>query len=326
MGLFFILVICFIYGIFIYIHYNESVKRLLNESSDVFNNVIDTDQDIRLKEINIPMSFGIVPEDTVTQITFEREGHPPIYKERTDSIKQLSYTIKHNNMIQTVLFYENPINVNILDSLFQIKLHEKDIKAKTAIQYTNHTEYKTLYSNSDTLSYKDFFAFPKITLGVGNEMALQAFIRLSPITVVRNAGPAIGGITFIWAVLMSISIYFALKKEKIVAVTEQPRRSRIQITDNICLETDRNCLIYNQKEIELTELYTKFLSVLLHSPDYFAGYEELIQELYGNIEKRVGKERLSQLVKRIRVEVLTLVPEIELKNIPQKGYTILKSP
>jgi DNA-binding winged helix-turn-helix (wHTH) protein len=122
---------------------------------------------------------------------------------------------------------------------------------------------------------------------------------------------------------MSVITYFTLKKEKEVAVIEKPKRHRVELTDNLSLEADRNCLIYKQKEIELTGLYAQFLSVLFNSPAYFAGYEELTKELYGEIGIEAGKERLSQLAKRIRTEIFTPIREIELKNVPRKGYIVI---
>ncbi|MDR1203262.1 MAG: hypothetical protein LBL58_16755 [Tannerellaceae bacterium] len=62
---------------------------------------------------------------------------------------------------------------------------------------------------------------------------------------------------------------------------------------------------------------------MFNSSDYFAGYEELTKELYGEIGIEAGKERLSQLVKRICTEIFTLIPEIELKNVSRKGYILI---
>jgi DNA-binding winged helix-turn-helix (wHTH) protein len=296
---------------------------LLKESTDCFSEVVNKDRDSRLEETNMSAYFGIVPEDTANQTTIEREGYPIIYKEKTDSVRQLSNVVIQNHMIQTVLLYENPINVNMLDSLFRTELQKKNIKAQTVIQYTDNTTNKTYYSNHDSLPKKDFDRLPEIIAGVDGEITLRAFVKLSPAGIVRNAASAMGGITFIWVILMSVFIYLALKKEKVAAVTEQTKQNRVRLTDNLLLETDKNCLIYKQKEIKLTGQYTQFLSVLFHNSDHFASYEELIQKIYGKIEEEAGKERLSQLVKRIRMDVFTSIPEVELENVPRKGYKVI---
>jgi DNA-binding winged helix-turn-helix (wHTH) protein len=294
----------------------------LKKSNDCFSEVVNKDRDFRLRETNMPVYFGIVPKDTASQVTIEREGHPIIYKEKTDSIRQLSNTTIQNHTIQTMLLYENPIHVNTLDSLFRTELRKENIDAQTAIQYTDNTTNKTYYSNSDSLPQKHFNRLSEVMVGIDGEITLQAFVKLSPVGIVHNATSSMGGITFIWLILMSIFVYFALKKEKVVVVTKQSKRNQVQLIDNLYLKADRDCLIYNQKEIRLTELYTQFLSILFNSPDYFVGYEDLIEELYGTIEKESGKERLSQLAKRIRMEIFMFIPEIELENVPRKGYTV----
>jgi hypothetical protein len=295
----------------------------LKKSNDCFGEVVNKDRDFRLKETNMSVYFSFLPEDTASQITIEREGHPAIHKELTDSVKQLSDATIQNRMIQTVLLYENPIHVNTLDSLFRTELRKKNIGMQTSIQYTDNTTNKTYYSNSGSLPQKYFNLLPEAVAGIDGEITLRAFVKLSPFGIVRHAASIIGGITFIWLILMSVITYFTLRKEKEAAVIEMPQRHREQLTDNLYLEADRNCLIYNQKEIGLTGLYAQFLSVLFNSPDYFAGYEELTKELYGEIGIEAGKERLSQLAKRIRTEIFTLVPEIELKNVPRKGYIVI---
>jgi DNA-binding winged helix-turn-helix (wHTH) protein len=296
---------------------------LLKESTDCFSEAVNKDRDFRLEETNMPIYFSYFPEDTANQITIEREGYPIIYKEKTDSVRQLSNVVMQNHAVQTVLLYENPINVNMLDSLFRTELQKKKIKAQTVIQHTNNTTNKTYYSHRDSLPKKGFDRLPEVIAGVDGEITLRAFVKLSPASIVRNTASAMGGVTFAWIILMSVFIYLALKKEKVAAVTEQPERNRVQFADNLYLEADRNCLIYKQKEIKLTGQYTQFLSVLFNCPDHFAGYEELIRELYGEIGNEAGKERLSQLAKRIRTDVFTSIPEVELKNVPRKGYKVI---
>ncbi|MDR0749068.1 MAG: hypothetical protein LBF62_05810 [Tannerellaceae bacterium] len=315
--------LCFIYGLLIHSYYTGSMNDLLKESNVCLSEAVNKDRDFRLKETNMSVYIRLIPEDTTEQISIEREGHPVICKERTDSIKQLSDEIKQNHMTQTVLLHENPINVNTLDSLFRTELRKKNIEAQTIVQYTDNTTNTTYYSNSDSLPRKYFNPLPEVVAGSNGEITLRTFVKLSPFGIVHHAASTIGGITFIWLILMSVITYFTLKKEKEAAVIEKTERHRVQLTDNIYLEAGRNCLIYNQKEIELTGLYTRFLSVLFNSPDYFAGYEELTKELYGEIGIDAGKERLSQLAKRIRTEIFMPIREIELKNVPRKGYIVI---
>lgn len=321
--LFFILLVCFLYGIFINLYYRDSLVNTLTESSRTLHEVIDTDRDARLQKANEPIYFHITPADTIsTHTKIERDGEPPVYIEKTDSMKQMPLSTIQNNVIQSFLLHENPIDVVHLDSLFQVKLSEKHINAKTAIQYTDHITGKTHYSNPDTTSYARYVALKKIKVGFENEITLQAFIKISPVTVIRRSILPIGGVTLVWLLLMSISVYGALRKGKVVEVPihDLSKLTRIQITDHLLLDMDRNCFIYRGKEIGLTELTTQFLGILLSSPDYFAGYDELIGRLYGGIEENAGKMRLSKMVTRINNEIKPAIPEIEVKNVIRKGY------
>lgn len=323
----FIIIICFLYGSIIHSSYNLSIANLLKESRTIFYNTVSIDRDLRLKRSNMPYSFGFTGSNIENQIKIERDGHSTVYLENSDSIRQLSHSMKHNHVIQSILQHKTPINVTNLDSLFQKSLYDENIKARTAIQYTDNTTGKTYYSNPDTASYRNYFAFEKIHAGLSNEITLQAFVKISPFTIIRRSIFPMGGITLIWIILMSVSTYFAVRKEKVreveveIFVTEPPKRNRIQLTDSILLDVDQNCLRYNGKEMQLTDLYIKFFVILLNKPDYFAGYDELISGLYSNIETG-GRDRLDQLIKRLRTDVFPSIPEIELKNIPKKGYRL----
>jgi DNA-binding winged helix-turn-helix (wHTH) protein len=315
-----------IYGIFIYVYYMGSTHDLLKESSDCFSEAVNKDRTFRLREANIPIYANFSPEDTVIQMTIEREGYSTICKEKTDSIRQLPNTTILNHTTQTILLHKNPIHANMLDNLFRTELQKENIKAQTIIQYTDNTTNKT-YSYPDSLPKKGFDRLPEVIVGINAEIILRASVKLSPASIVRNAASAMGGITFIWVILMSVLIYFTSKKEnvevEVEVATEQSERKQAQLTDILYLEADKNCLIYNQQEIKLTGQYTQFLSILFNRPKYFASYEELIKKLYGEIEKEAGKERLSQLTKRIRMDVFASIPEVELKNTPQKGYRVV---
>jgi DNA-binding winged helix-turn-helix (wHTH) protein len=311
------------YGIFISVYYIGSTHDLLKKSSDCFSEAVNEDRIFRLREANIPIYANLSPEDTASQMTIEREGFSTIYKEKTDSIRQLSNTTILNHTTQTILLHKNPIHVNMLDSLFRTELQKENIKAQTVIQYTDNTTNKTYYSHGDSLPRKGFERLPEVIAGIDGEITLRASVKLSPAGIIRNAAPAMGGITFIWVILMSVLIYFTLKKENVATATEQPERNRGQSIDNLYLDADRDCLIYNQKEIHLTEQYIQFLSVLLNNPDHFASYEELIKKMHGEIGEKAGKERLSQLVRQMRTKVFVYIPEVELKNVNRRGYKVV---
>ena len=327
---FFVFLMCFIYGSVLNMSYNESKTNILKEARIVLEDVIDTDRDFRLKEINMFFSFRVSPNDTSKYIKIEKTGHPTVHIEKTDSVRQIPQMVAQNNAFQTALLQKNPIKTSRLDSLFHQKLQEEGIQARTAMQYTNNTTGETHYSNPGITSYKSFFALPKINTGIQDEITLQAFVKLSLYSIIYKGFVPMSGITIVWLLVLTLLLYIIFRKGKVIEVEKQVEvfvsdlsaRPRMMIRVDIFLEADRNCLVYRDKEINLTNDYARFLTVLLSRPDYFATYDELITELYGNIEEKMGKNRLGQLVNRIRKEVLIQIPDIELEAVQGKGYQI----
>ncbi len=295
---------------------NVSENDLLSECKKVFAEVVDKDRDFRLKTCGQEIHYTYQPNDTSSYIVYEKGNDPPIIQEKTDSIRKLSYSEKLNNVIQIYLYQINPIDVNLLDSMFNILLLEKNIQANTAVKYFDNLNKQVYNSVSDTLMLQDLVFLDEIRLGFQNELTLQGYIKFPFSSIMRKPLFQISGITLIWLMLMAGSLYLIFRKEK------NAIRKHIQVLENIYLDTDRNCLCYYEREIELTDMYTKLLGKLLSSPDYFVSNEELIRVLYGKIENG-GRERLVQLIKRIREDIIQTVPEMELKNIRSKGYQLI---
>ena len=64
-----------------------------------------------------------------------------------------------------------------------------------------------------------------------------------------------------------------------------------------------------------------FLHHLWNAPNCYLEYEQLIETLYGKSVKN-GKERLAQLVKRLRDEILCQTPDLTIDNMKGKGYQL----
>ena len=322
---FFVLSVFFVYVAVVNMFYNESKASLLKDAGIVLEDVIDIDRELRLKETNQPYFFGVTPKDTSKYITMEREGHPTVYLEKTDSMRRIPRAIAFNNAMQTILLDENPIRISRLDSLFHQKLQEEGTQVRTAMQYTDNTTGQTYYSIPDSSSYKSFFACPKIHAGIQSEITLEAFVKLSPLVIVGKSFSPIVGITLIWLVLMGMLAYVAFHKpkEKImeVVVTEPFGRARIDVREDLCFDMDMGCFLYKEEEIKLTTHQAKFFGILFNDTTYFATYDNLIAGIYNKVENG-GKSRLEQLANRIRSNVLTQMPGMELETVSGRGYRL----
>jgi len=73
--------------------------------------------------------------------------------------------------------------------------------------------------------------------------------------------------------------------------------------------------------IPLTELLCKVLSLFLKRPNQIIPYDEIINEIWGEIEVK-GQERLTQTIKRLRNN-LADCPEITIENVRGYGYKLI---
>lgn len=318
-----LLVSCFLYVFSVGILYKKAHTELLVIGGAIFQETISVDMDERLKETKMPVLFRIEPNDTASQITIKREGHPTVYKEKTDSYKQQTYAKKQNNTTQSVLMIKNPIRVNALDSLYSGKLQDADIKAETAVRYTDNVKGETTYSCVDTLFFKNSDASPPETIGFEDEITLQAFIKFSPVSIVGHALFPMSGITAVWLLLMVMLFYFLLRKEKqgeMIPAT-YPDTYKYQLADHLVYDAEKGIILYNSDEILLTPQAAQVLDNLLRSPDHFMTYSQLIRELYGDADIG-GKNRLDQTIKRTR-EILAEIPELRIMNVSKKGYRLM---
>jgi DNA-binding winged helix-turn-helix (wHTH) protein len=288
---------------------------------------VNADRDIRLQETGMPVHYGPTHNDTSSYITIEDE-HQIRRIKKTDSLRQLSLMEKQNRAIQSVLMQLNPISVYALDSLFHLEWQKKDVSARTAVRYTNHTTGETLYSHPDTLFHASAFATEKIHTGINNEITLQAYTGIKPYDIVRHSVGTLGGMTLAWFMFVVLWIYVTFRRKKALAAPSipdnhpplvQPERTRYQITAHICLDVDKQILTDHGKGIPLTPHFVQLLGFLYQCPNHYASYNDLISALYGEISG--GKNRLSQTIKRLRKE-LECISGLTVKNIPGNGYQL----
>lgn len=309
--------------------YRGTESQMIKDVNIVFSEVVDMDIDLRLKDSNMDFSFGASPVDPLQPATIEIDGHQTTHLENVDSLRQISDNVFLNNSKQSILLRKKPINIIELDNMFQSGLHERGIHLHTALQYTDNTTGKSYYSNPDSSLYKSYLFLGRIDAGVFSEISIQAYVKVTPFTIIRKAALPMGGITSAWIIFLITLVYIALRKPKVVEkekivevfVTDPLVRSRIEVLHNLCLEADRNCFVYNGQEIELTSLITQFFTVLLSSPDKYVSYDEMLSRLYEGY-KNYNKNSLDQLVARVRKMILPQIPCLKLITVPGKGYRL----
>ncbi|MDR0845588.1 MAG: hypothetical protein LBN71_10225 [Tannerella sp.] len=323
---------CILYGIAIHLIYGMGNERLQAETATLFRHVIDIDRNNRFQETGLPVYSGYVPNqnDTASYATIENKDHIR-HIERTDSIRQLSYTEKQNLALQSVLIRVNPINVHKLDSLFRLECQKKDIPVRTAVRYTCHTTGETCYSDSDTLFYTSAFATEEIQSGIDGEITLQGFVKIKPSFVMRHTRGSLVKATLAWCMFVALAVYLPVRRRKknhllppkTTIPLNQPQKTRYQLTAKICLDMAQQVVIYDDKSILLTKHLALLIESLYNSTNHYAGHDDLIFALYGDdVIATAGKVRLLQTIKRLRKE-LSPISGLTIKNVHHKGYRLL---
>lgn len=126
---------------------------------------------------------------------------------------------------QDYLTYLNP-NRSILDSLFQVSLITKDIKAQSAIRYIHNGD--TINTCPDSLFYKEAHALPPIIYrkdtNKDNNITLQAYVKL-PFTTVLTRSPVIIPVFCLWLISLAGIIgvyYYIMNRRKVIAPVPTP--------------------------------------------------------------------------------------------------------
>ncbi|HML72600.1 MAG TPA: winged helix-turn-helix domain-containing protein [Macellibacteroides fermentans] len=309
-------------------NYIKQVEKNRGKLVEVFARATETDQNSRLKQLNIPYLIRSKSEGDPEYSTIQEEGKPTIRIKKNDRVKKLSNSEKINNIIQTFLYSRNPVKVETLDSIFHKELSTEIPGVKTAVVYIDNINKDTSYSREDTLIGLSVISTNRYYYGMRNEIILQASTELPVLYILFNESIALLTIISIWLILIIPSIFILVKdiKRKTtqlcspVVNTYNGSSHCITINNGLILDTSLCQLVGNNKSVPLTKQSIQLLALLLNSPDYFLTYQEIINQLWGSIENK-GQERLTQSIKRLR-ESLEEFPEIIIENLRGAGYQL----
>lgn len=310
--------------------YNKLVSNNKTLIQSALEKAIDVDKDIRFKQLNAPIWIGAVPKDTTEYTTLEHENKPTIRIKRSDTTKKMGQTEKLNHVLQTFLHIENPVNVNVLDSIFNHELQKKALKAQTAIGYIDNISGKNITNRTDSIFFRSVCTTDTLTYGIRNEVSIIGYAKIPTLYIINQGKYQILGISFIWlTTFIFLSLWgFSIKKsqnkldaEIIDSVLDIPSDSLRQISKELLLDKKLCLLIKDDRKIKLTSQSVQIIELLLCNTDYYLSYDELIFKLWGKVECK-GQERLTQSIKRLR-ESLKWCPEITIENIRKEGYRLV---
>lgn len=304
------MLILFVY--FVYIFY-EGRQSAVSEICSLCDGVMRQDKEYRLRETDISSSSGYKSseEDTSTVLYFEEHVEKVAKIDKSDD---LGSEEKQYRVDQSFLLMENPIDVVVLDSLFNLALQQGGmINVHAALAYTANDD-QTVYSNPDLTFYKSACALPPITTGVKDEIVLQAYVEIPFYCVINRSKGHFIIVGVIFCLLLGLLIATRYSKKFAMPVCEEPRKL-IKIKENILFDEGKGILFYNVDiKVSLENYKLKLFILLLNSPGHFQTSEDIKKIVWG--KTGATNDTLNTTIKRLRAD---LKPIPDLKIVHENG-------
>lgn len=320
---------------------------LRTKVTEIWKQTLQEDCVSRMREINAKKTHGFASA-TSSDIKIVTEGQTLHLKK--DGTKSLAAEEKDFLSDQLYLSLKNPVKIEKLDSLFQLKLKENGFNFKTAVSlYNNETDKKTFYGQEDVKVLHDYL---KLTykVDIRDVILLEGYVKGSWLE------------NLLWGysyyIVLSIMVCFALgmlmlKKrnskyfKQCVYGNEQPReieqeqllpveqelapftesskespKQPLQPTDNVIWYDEKQyALIYGDQMIQIAPKLFGLFYQLAQGENYFQSYTYLYQAL-GEGKEETDKKILEQLVFRLRKELEKPIPDLSIDTIRASGYQI----
>jgi DNA-binding winged helix-turn-helix (wHTH) protein len=253
--------------------------------------------------------------DEDAPITMEDENGRQMI-EKPKGWEHFTRTEKEYHVFQSALFKMHPMDVSVVDSLWQALLTRQGINVETGVVYTNRQTGHQYHSRHDDYAfYASAHALEKRTLGLLEEIGLQGFVEINPGLALRQSPVRFTLFALLTGLCLCSAVFFIVRLLR----KETPPVQKPPIT----WDADSRTLFYYDKELLLTTDLAKLFDLLWKNQGKCIIYENLIRSLYGgeNITNDNAKDNLFQAVKRLR-NTLSIVPGLELKNHSGTGYQL----
>lgn len=290
-----------VYSIFIFFEIRQSC---FSEILSLCDKVIHQDKEYRLKETDITSSsFGYKSSGRDSSAVLYFDSHIEKVDKNLKSV-ELKSEEKQYRCDQSILLIENPIDIVVLDSLFNLTLQQNKINVNAALTYTVNND-KTIFSNPDLDFYQSASALEPISTGVKDEIVIQTYIDI-PFSYVINRNRN-HFIILLAVFCLIIGIISTTRFSKIIPIKEKPR-TLTKIKENLLFDREKGILYFNDDiQVSLINYKLKFFVLLLDSPGYFQTSEEMKKIVWGI----ATPDRLNKTIERLRDD-LQLIPDLEI--------------
>lgn len=169
-----------------YIYYEGRQSALL-EIRGLCDKVMHQDKENRLNETNVLSYSGYKMSDCDTTITYSNGNVEKIVK-KSNAVDMMADE-KGYRVDQSYLLIANPIDIVVLDSLFNLALRQSNMEnIQAALVYTVNSD-TSIYSNPDSTFYLSATALSPIATGVKDEIVFRLmliFLFSIWLVVIRN--------------------------------------------------------------------------------------------------------------------------------------------
>ncbi|MDH6312613.1 superfamily II RNA helicase [Parabacteroides sp. PFB2-10] len=301
-------------------------KKLKEQLESEFSSVVQKDFEKRDAVENTPLFTGSSSTQNDQMIISYNDTVIPI--EKTEEQGQLTDKQKLYQFSQSYLYIKNPIDVSVLDSLFQNNLTQRKIYAKTAVTYMDNRQKKEYKSRNDDHFYETALRTEPVFLGVNQEMTVQGYAKTAVFPMLLYSS-TFWGITFLltgWFLLLSIFLDIIRKQAVIQPIIDNPNH---QITNNDRLRIGEEILydpvekvirIGDERKVRLSPLPAAFFVAFLQAPGRYLSFES-IQEICSRHDKSASRGSINRAIGRLREEIKE-IPQITILNDFKKGYQL----
>jgi DNA-binding response OmpR family regulator len=159
----------------------------------------------------------------------------------------------------------------------------------------------------------------KRTTGIKGEITLCCFVRITPVMIFSESRwPFLlllaGGL-----IVAGLSVFVVIRRRKRIP---DPAHATESPAEPFQLDTIERALICQDCKIVLSEETFRLFEYIWNKDSHYAPYNDISDYLYGSVDIKTGKSRISQTVKQLR-DRLKDRQTVKIENVSGKGYRII---
>lgn len=310
--LFFCLLMLLFYSGYIYY---EGRQSALLEIRGLCDKVMHQDKENRLNETNALSYSGYKMSDCDTTITYSNGNVEKIVK-KSNAVDMMADE-KGYRVDQSFLLIANPIDIVVLDSLFNLALRQSNMEnIQAALVYTVNSD-TSIYSNPDSTFYLSATALSPIATGVKDEIVIQAYVDISFFYLVSSHKEHFLILLIVFCLILCF-LFIIWYNNKFVISIPKTTRELIKIKENLLFDKEKGVLYFNGDiQVALINRRLDIFILLLESPEHFQTSKEIIRIVWGNGGTSAV---LNSTLRRLR-EDLEPIPDIKIVH-ENGGYCL----